>query len=108
MFVTNEYSCLIGNDCEDVVLIPNKKFEAFEGKYKVSAYARVLDEDGKEVAQLQAGDIIHGIGEVKPMTATRLKQLQKESDNRYRQEMEKVLKKPRVRKKKEVKDGNKL
>jgi len=80
MFVTNEYSRLYGDGCDDIILLPNQPFEAFKGKYKVSAYARVLDKDGKEVIQLQAGDIIEGIGEIKK----------------------------RIRKKKEVKDGNKL
>ena len=79
MFVTNEYSVLRGNKCNDVTLIPNKHFDAFVGDYVVSAYARILDEDGNEVVRLQAGQNIKGIGKIK-----------------------------RTRKKKEVKDGNKL
>ena len=65
MFVTNEYSRLYGIDCEDVVLLPNQPFEAFKGKYKVGAYARILDKDGKDIMKLQAGEIIKGIGELK-------------------------------------------
>ncbi|TET78899.1 MAG: hypothetical protein E3J43_04100 [Candidatus Heimdallarchaeota archaeon] len=56
---------MYGIDCADVILLPNQPFEAFKGKYKVSAYARVLDKDGKDVIKLQAGDIINGIGEAK-------------------------------------------
>jgi len=81
MFVTNEYSRLYGIGCDDVVLLPNQPFEAFKGKYKVDAYARILDEDGKDIAKIQAGDIIEGVGEIKIK---------------------------RTRKKKEVKDGNRL
>jgi len=78
MFITNEYSHLIGNDCEDVILIPNKKFEAFEGDYIVTAYARILDANKNEIF-LQAGEKIKGIGKVR-----------------------------KTRKKKVIKDGNKL
>ena len=79
MFKTNEYSVLRGNGCDDVTLIPNKPFKAFEGNYVVSAYARILDADGKQVMILQAGEHIKGVGKTK-----------------------------RTRKKKEVKDGNRL
>jgi len=82
MFITNEYSRLCGIDCDDIVLLPNQPFEAFKGKYKVSAYARILDANGKDVIKLQAGDIINGIGEAK---AKRI-----------------------YKKKKAIKDGNKL
>ena len=79
LFVTNEYSVLRGNKCKDVTLLPNQPFGAFEGNYVVTAYARILDEDGKDVVKLQAGEHIKGIGKVK-----------------------------RTRKKKEAKDGNGL
>ena len=76
MFTTNEYSRLVGNDCKDVVLLPNKPFEAFKGDYVVSTYARILNEDGKEVVRLQAGENIKGIGKVK-RTRKRVKDVNK-------------------------------
>ena len=93
MFVTNEYSRLYGIDCDDVVLLPNQPFEAFKGEYKVGAYARILDEDGKDIMKLQAGDIIEGIGivpklKIKPMTATKLKQLQETYDEKLKKAFE--------------------
>ena len=68
MFITNEYSRLYGIDCDDVVLLPNQPFEAFEGDYVATAYARILDKDGKEVLKIQGGESIKGIGVVKKRT----------------------------------------
>ena len=68
MFITNEYSRLHGIDCEDVVLLPNQPFDAFQGEYKVGSYARILNEDGKEAVKLMPGEIIKGVGTIKKRT----------------------------------------
>ncbi|TET76522.1 MAG: hypothetical protein E3J43_06920 [Candidatus Heimdallarchaeota archaeon] len=80
MFVINEYTRLCGIGCGDIILLPNQPFEAFEGKYKVSAYARVLDKNGKDIIKLQAGDIISDIGEVKAKRTYKKKKVIKDGN----------------------------
>jgi len=80
MFVTNEYSRLYGINCGDIILLPNQPFEAFKGKYKVGAYARILDKNGKDVIKLQAGDIISGIGEAKAKRTYKKKKVIKDGN----------------------------
>jgi len=71
MFRSNEYSRLRNNsNGEDVIILPNEKFEAFEGNYTVTSYARVLGDDGSQLF-LRSGDVIKGIGTVKKKRAKR-------------------------------------
>jgi len=65
MYTTNEYTVLLGQECEDVTIYPNKPFEAFEGDYIVSNFARIVNPDTKEVINLAPGSRIKGVGEVK-------------------------------------------
>lgn len=101
MFITNEYSRLYGIDCDDVVLLPNQPFEAFKGKYKVGAYARVQSEGEKDIF-LQAGDVIKGIGIVK--TLEEYIQDIKKASKIYLAKTRRKEKAKQVRIKKEVKD----
>lgn len=64
MLVTKEYSLLLGQDCEDKRILPGTPFEPFEGKYIVSSYARIKDEESGDVYVIKPGDKITGVGVV--------------------------------------------
>ncbi len=66
MFYTNEYTVLYDNKGENnVVLKPNITFNAFEGDFTVSSFARIKSrETNKIILELQAGSKTTGVGTV--------------------------------------------
>ena len=82
MYITNEYTVLKGIDGKDVTIKPGVPFEAFEGEFTVTSYARVVNVETKEVEIVLApGAKVKGVGkmaEVKPK-ATRKRSSKRES-----------------------------
>ena len=64
MYITNEYTVLIGEK-DNITIYPNKEFAPFEGEYTVSNFARVTDLDTKEWFNLMPGQKLNGLGKVK-------------------------------------------
>lgn len=64
MYYTSEYSVLRNNgEGEDIVIKPNTPFNAFEGDYTVTSFARVRDSETNEiVTELAAGQNTKGVG----------------------------------------------
>ena len=74
MLTTKEYTLLLGNGCDDVKILPNTPIEPFEGDYTVTAYARLVDDETKEIVMLHPGQKIKGVGTVeKPKVKRRRK-----------------------------------
>ena len=70
MYYTNEYTVLTSNNGgEDKILKPNIPFQAFEGDYTVTAFARVKNSITNEtIGELQAGQKTTGVGVVPKKT----------------------------------------
>lgn len=65
MYITNEYSELKENNGgTSVVLKPGVLFDAFSGDYTVTAFARIKNEKGEIVEELNPGEKITGVGAV--------------------------------------------
>ena len=60
-YTTNEYTVLTKQGETDIVIKPNVPFDLIPAGYKVTSFARVL-ENGKMVAMLQPGQTTEQVG----------------------------------------------